>query len=601
MLFLRVFFTLFMKDYSRLFDIIHYQKENHPLEKCFTTKYNNTWKSLSTNEVVDKVNRLSLALIDLGVQPGDKIAIISTNNRTEWNIVDLACLQVGAIDVPVYPTISPGEYEYIFNDAEVKYAFVSDEELFDKVDVIKDKVPSLKEIYSFDQVSGKKNWEELFELANDQHNEELEKRKSEVKPEDLATLIYTSGTTGKPKGVMLSHNNVVENTKATLKDLPLEPGMVVLSFLPLCHIFERMVIYSYLAAGVEIHYAESMESIGDNLKEVQPHFFTTVPRLLEKVYEKIVNKGLDLTGVKRALFFWAMDVGMEYNWRKEQGFFYNMKLNIANKLIFSKWREALGGRVQGIVSGSAPLQERLARIFSAAGIDVREGYGLTETSPVLTYNRFSKEGAMLGTVGLPLDNVQIKIAEDGEILCKGPNVMMGYYNQEEKTKEVFTEDGWFKTGDIGEMNEEGFLKITDRKKQLMKTSGGKYVAPQPIEEKFKESMLIEQMIVVAEQEKFVSALIVPSFSNLRDWCATNNIQCEENNEELVQNEKVLSKIQEIVDEANDNFSHVEQIKKFKLMPREFTIEDGELTPTLKLKRREILKNYEQEINSIYSR
>ena len=590
-----------MDNYTKLFDILHYQNQHFPQEKCITTKYNGTWKSLSTSEVVEQVNQLSLAFIEMGVQPGDKIAIASTSNRTEWNIVDLACLQVGAIDVPVYPTISPSEYEYIFNDADVKYAFVSDEELFGKVESIKSKVSSLQDIYSFDEIEGKKNWRELFSLANTAHEEELERRKNNCKPDELATLIYTSGTTGKPKGVMLSHTNVVENTRFTLKDLPLEPGMVVLSFLPLCHIFERMVIYSYMAAGVQIHYAESMETIGDNLKEVQPHFFTTVPRLLEKVYEKIVNKGLELTGVKRALFFWAMDLGKQYDWRKDQGFIYNTKLKLANKLIFSKWREALGGRVQGIVSGSAPLQERLARIFSAGGIDVREGYGLTETSPVLTYNRFDPQEAMLGTVGLPLDNVEIKIAEDGEILAKGPNIMLGYYNQQEKTDEVFTADGWFKTGDIGEINPEGFLKITDRKKQLMKTSGGKYVAPQPIEEKFKESMLIEQMIVVAEQEKFVSALIVPSYSNLRDWCSANSISCESENEQLITNENVLAKFDEIVNEANTNFSHVEQIKKFKLLPREFTIEDGELTPTLKLKRREILKNYESEINAIYER
>lgn len=598
---LLVLFTLYMENYTRLFDIIHYQKENYPQDKCISTKYDGSWQSVSTAEVIEQANKLSLALIELGVQAGDKIAIISSNNRTEWNIVDIACLQIGAIDVPVYPTISPGEYEYIFNDAGVTLAFVSDEELVEKVAVIKDKVPSLKEVYSFDVVQGTSNWKELFALSKPEHEQELENRKSAIQPNELATLIYTSGTTGKPKGVMLSHVNIVENTKATLKELPLEPGMVVLSFLPLCHVFERMVMYSYIAAGVQIHYAESMETIGDNLKEVRPHFFTTVPRLLEKVYEKIVNKGLELTGVKRWLFFWAMDLGKKYDWRDKQSAWYKIKLNIANKLIFSKWREALGGRVQGIVSGSAPLQDRLARIFTAGGIVVREGYGLTETSPVLTYNRFSNQGAMLGTVGLPIDNVEIKIAEDGEILAKGPNIMMGYFNQKEKTEACFTEDGWFKTGDIGNINKEGFLLITDRKKQLMKTSGGKYVAPQPIEEKFKESMLIEQMIVVAEQEKFVSALIVPSFGNLRDWCSTKNIDVEEENELLILNEKVLAKMDEVVAEANKNFSHAEQVKKYTLLPKEFTIENGELTPTLKLKRKEILQIYEQEINSIYNR
>ena len=590
-----------MENYTRLFDIIHYQNANFPQQKCLTTKYESGWQSMSTQEVVDKVNKLSLAFLANGIQRGDKIAIISTNNRTEWNIIDLACLQIGAIDVPVYPTISPAEYEYIFNDAGVKMAFVSDQDLYDKVSKIKGQVPSLNQIYSFDQLPNVENWETIVAQADESYTDELKKRMDETKPEDLATLIYTSGTTGQPKGVMLSHKNIVENARATVKELPLKPGHVVLSFLPLCHVFERMVCYSYIVSGVEIHYAESIEKIGDNLKEVKPHFFTTVPRLLEKVYEKIVNTGLELSGVKRALFFWAMDLGMKYNWREKQGFVYNTQLKLANKLIFSKWREALGGNVIGIVSGSAPLQERLARIFSAAGIEVREGYGLTETSPVLTYNRFSNEGAMLGTVGLPLDNVQVKIAEDGEILAKGPNIMVGYYNKPDKTAEVFTEDGWFMTGDIGELTPEGFLKITDRKKQLMKTSGGKYVAPQPIEEKFKESMLIEQIMVVAEQEKFVSALIVPSFSNLRDWCDNNNINTDKSDADLICDEKVTKKIEEIIADFNKKFSHVEQIKKYKLLPAEFTIEGGELTPTMKLKRKDIVNKYTKEIDGIYGR
>lgn len=587
-------------QYTRLFDILPYQNHQFPQKACLATKYDGEWKTHSTQEVIDIVNQLSYGLIEYGIQPGDKIAIISSNNRSEWNFVDLATLQIGAIDVPVYPTISPEEYEYIFNDAGVRLAFVSDNELVEKLNSIKMNVNTLERIYSFDELDGVQNWKDLLKKDGKLENE-LEERKQAIRDDELATLIYTSGTTGQPKGVMLSHRNIIENTKATLKELPLHPGDVCLSFLPLCHVFERMVTYSYMAAGAEIHYAESMETIGDNLREVRPHFFTTVPRLLEKVYEKIVNKGLELKGVKRGLFFWALNLGMKYDWRKDQGFLYNTQLKLANKLIFSKWREALGGRVKGIVSGSAPLQDRLTRVFTAGGLTVREGYGLTETSPVLTFNRFDDENAMIGTVGTALENVELKIAEDGEILAKGPNIMMGYYNKPEKTAEVITEDGWFHTGDIGEMIDGKFLKITDRKKQLMKTSGGKYVAPQPIEEKFKESMLIEQIFVVADGEKFVSALIVPSISNLKDWGQSNNLDTNCSAEELIQKGEVLKKFDAIRDEYNKKFSHVEQVKKYKLLPEEFTIEGGELTPTLKLKRKAILDKYKQEINELYNR
>lgn len=590
-----------MKSYTRLFDIIYYQNEHYPQKKCITTKYDTEWKSLSTQEVIQKVNHLSRSLIHLGLKAGDKVGIISSNNRTEWNIVDLACQQIGVIDVPIYPTISPKEYAYIFNDAELKIVFVSDEKIVEKVNAIFSEIPTLKKMYSFDSIENTTNWQTLFEDEHLNHQPEVEQRKEQVHANDLATLIYTSGTTGNPKGVMLSHNNIVSNVKATTLELPLEAGHVCMSFLPLCHVFERMVMYSYMSKGTEIHYAESIEKIGDNLKEIRPHFFTTVPRLLEKVYDKIVNTGHSLTGAKKQLFFWALNLGLKYNWRENQGFLYNQQLKLANKLIFSKWREALGGRIQGIVSGSAPLQERLCRVFSAANIPVREGYGLTETSPVLTYNRFEADNAMLGTVGIPLNNVELKIADDGEILVKAPNVMMGYYKQPEKTAKEFTNDGFFKTGDIGELIDGKFLKITDRKKQLMKTSGGKYVAPQPIEEKFKESMLIEQMIVIAEGEKFVSALIVPSKEHLTNWCQLHNISTSCSFDELICKQKVLEKFEETVIEFNKHFSHIEQIKKYTLLPNEFTIEAGELTPTMKLKRKTIVKQYKKEIDKIYCR
>lgn len=590
-----------MKSYTRLFDIIYYQNEHYPQKKCLTTKYGNEWKSISTAELISKVNQLSRALINLGLKAGDKVGIISSNNRTEWNIVDLACQQIGVIDVPIYPTISPKEYAYIFNDAEIQYVFASNQEIVNKVNAVYSEIPTLKGLYSFEDIENTTNWRVLFEEEYLEHQPEVEKRKSQVKSKDLATLIYTSGTTGNPKGVMLSHNNIISNVEATTLELPLKDGQVCMSFLPLCHVFERMVMYSYMVKGAEIHYAESIEKIGDNLKEIRPHFFTTVPRLLEKVYDKIVNTGHSLTGIKKQLFFWALNLGLKYDWREKQSFLYSQQLKLANKLIFSKWREALGGRIQGIVSGSAPLQERLCRVFSAANIPVREGYGLTETSPVLTYNRFSASDAMLGTVGIPLNNVELKIAPDGEILAKAPSVMMGYYKQPEKTAEVFTKDGFFKTGDIGELIDGKFLKITDRKKQLMKTSGGKYVAPQPIEEKFKESMLIEQMIVIAEGEKFTSALIVPSVEHLSNWCKLHDIDTSCKFEDLICNKKVLEKFDETIDGFNKNFSHIEQIKKYKLLPKEFTIEDGELTPTMKLKRKSIVKRYKKEIDEIYCR
>ncbi len=589
-----------MDNYTRLFDTIYYQNAKYPQKVCITSKHDGQWVSYSTQELIDVVNEVSRGMIEYGLQPGDKIAIASTNNRTEWNIIDLACLQIGVIDVPVYPTISENEFEYIFNDAAVKLVFVSDQDLYEKIAAIQKNVPSLQKIYSFDSIKDCASWTSFKTLAGDKHHEELKKRMASIAPDDLATLIYTSGTTGQPKGVMLSHKNITENTRYTLKDLPLEAGNICLSFLPLCHVFERMVTYSYFVAGAQIWYAESIEKIGDNLKEVKPHFFTTVPRLLEKVYDKIVNTGLDLKGLKRALFFWALNLGLKYNWRLNQGAWYYSQLNLANKLVFSKWREALGGNIVGIVSGSAPLQERLCSVFSAAKIKVREGYGLTETSPVLTYNRFQNDEAMLGTVGIPLENVAIKIAEDGEILAKGPNIMLGYYNKPEKTAEVMTDDGWFKTGDIGEILDGGFLKITDRKKQLMKTSGGKYVAPQPIEEKFKESMLIEQIMVVAEGKKFVSALIVPNFTNLRDWAEYKGIDTDVSDAELIKDPRVLKKYQKVIDKYNPEFNKVEQIKKFVLLPQEFTIENGELTPTMKLKRKQILQRHKSLIDQIYA-
>lgn len=587
-------------DFTRLFDIIQYQQKSFPQPKCLGYKVNGKWKHFSTNEVINLANRVSLGLLKMGLKKGDTIALISYNNRPEWNIMDIGMQQIGVVNVPVYPTISPREYEYIFNDAKIKYAFVGHGDLVNKVSKAQQNIPSLQEIITFDPTEGYRHWESIFEEGD---MSEVQAIMDGIKEEDLATLIYTSGTTGNPKGVMLSHKNIASNVRDVYDLLPVEPGDYSLSFLPLCHVFERTVTYSYMSKGINIHYAESIETIGDNLKEVKPHFFTTVPRLLEKVYEKIYNTGLTLTGLKKSLFFWALSLTEDYEYDKQYGFIKQIQLNIADKLIFSKWREALGGRIKGIVTGAAACPRKMAQVFSAAGVPIREGYGLTESSPGLAIGRFSKHGGMLGTVGPALNSVTLKLAEDGEILAKGPNIMQGYLNLPEKTAEVLTEDGWLHTGDIGTFidgpNDFKYLKITDRKKELLKTSGGKYVAPAPIENKFKESFLIEQLMVVGEKRKFVSALILPAFPALHEWASDNGITFEDR-EELVNHPKVVAQYERIVKEFNPEFSKIEQIKKFKLLTEEWTVESGELTPTMKLKRRVIREKFARQIEDIYN-
>jgi long-chain acyl-CoA synthetase len=583
-------------EIKRLFDVIYHQQEKHPQKVCIAGIKNGDWVNYSTQDIISSAEKLSTALLKAGVVKGDKIATVTSVNRPEWNICDIAIAQIGAINVPLYPTISAGEFEYILNHAEAKFCFVSDEGLYKKVMSVKDRVPTLQQLYTWDDVTGAINWKEVLSAGEDVDRAKLDEIKKSVDPSDLATLIYTSGTTGLPKGVMLSHNNIISNVLMVSKELPLEAGQIALSFLPLCHIFERMVAYTYIYSGANIYYSD-IDTLGEKLQTVKPHFFTTVPRLLEKVYEKIVNKGLDLTGLKKKLFFWALGLTDSYEYDKQQG----LQMKIADKLIFSKWREALGGRVIGIVTGSAACPLKIARVFSAAGVPIREGYGLTETSPVLTFNRFQEGGSMLGTVGMPIDGVTIKIAEDGEILAKGPNIMMGYYKEPEKTAEVMT-DGWFMTGDVGTFvtaaNGNKFLKITDRKKELLKTSGGKYVAPAPIESKYRESFFVEQIMVVGEGKKFVSALMVPAYPVLHEWAKQNGITFKDNNE-LIANPKVLAKFQSVVDELNPNFNHIEQIKKFKLLANEWTVDSKELTPTMKIKRKVISEKYAKEIAEIY--
>lgn len=592
-----------MTEPRRLFDCLDYHLERSPLDEMLAGKEAGQWKKYSTRQVRDTVDDISAGLLSLGIGPGDmtvenrdKVAILS-KNRPEWLMVDLAVQQIGAILTPVYPTINVNELEFILNDAQVKIAFVNDEELYLKVLSLKSRVPSLQEIYSFEHVANARHWKEVTALSTAALKAQIKPIADRIKYEDLATIIYTSGTTGKPKGVMLSHRNILSNVLDCIPCFPPGEKMRSLSFLPLNHIFERMVSYLYLFRGTSIYYAESLETIGDNLKEVKPNMFTTVPRLLEKVYDRIMQKGNELTGVKKKLFFWAHGLAEKFEINKDMGAWYNMQLALANKLIFSKWREGLGNNIKCIVTGGAACQVRLIRIFTAARIIIMEGYGLTETSPVIAVNRYQEKDRMFGTVGPLIDNVEVKIAEDGEILSKGPNNMMGYYKRPDLTAEVIT-DGWFHTGDIGMMVDNKFLKITDRKKELFKTSGGKYVAPLPVENKLKESPYIEQVMIVGSERKFVGALIIPSFPNLREWCRQNNIT-DAPNDALIRHPGVIELYKELVESFNKYFNHVEQIKKFELLPDEWGVDSGELTPKMSMKRKVIMEKYRDAIERIY--
>ena len=589
-----------MNQITRLFEFPYYQLEKYKLSDALVTKYNGEWIKTSTQEYLDKANALSRGLLRLGVNRNDKIAIISSNNRTEWHITDIGALQTGAQTVPMYPTISAEDYEYILNHSESKYVFVSDSEVYDKLISIKANVPSLKDIFSYNEIPGCKNWKEILELGADTSNQEdVEKRKDEIATTDLATIIYTSGTTGRPKGVMLTHQNIVSDVLMSAPRVPLRAGDTrALSFLPICHIFERMLTYLYQYYGISIYFAESIEKISDNLKEVHPHVMSVVPRLLEKVYDKIYAKGADLTGIKKKLFFWALDLGMNYKPYNENGGWYEFKLKIARKLIFSKWQEALGGELELLVCGSAALQTRLSKVFCAAGIPVMEGYGLTETSPVISVNDMRNRGFKVGTVGKVLEGVEVKIAEDGEILCKGPNVMIGYYKDEAQTNDVI-KGGYFHTGDIGEIDAEGFLKITDRKKEMFKTSGGKYIAPQMLENHFKQSRFIEQIMVIGDGEKMPGAFIQPSFEFLAEWSQRKGINLGATNEEIVQNERVIKRIQREIDEINERFGNWEKVKRFELTPDVWSIDAGHLTPTMKLKRKIIKEKYNDLYQKIY--
>ena len=589
-----------MSSIKRLFDFPYYQLENYNLEKSLVSKKEGKWIATSTQEYIDKANAISRGLIQLGVQPNDKVAIISMTNRTEWNICDIGILQTGAQDVPIYPTISQEDYAYILNHSQSVYCFVSCEFVLEKINNIKDQVPSLKGVYSFDTLAGCNHWGKLLALGKDEsYQEEVEKRKNNIKELDLATIIYTSGTTGKPKGVMLSHKNIVSNAINSTHRIPFELGKSkALSFLPVCHIYERMLLYMYQYCGVSIHFAESLETISDNLQEIKPQVMTAVPRLLEKIYDKIYAKGADLKGIKKKLFFWAIELGLNYKPYGENGWWYEFQLKIANKLIFSKWRAALGGELEVVASGSAALQTRLAKVFNAAGIPIMEGYGLTETSPVVSVNDMRNKHFRIGSVGKIIKDTEVKIASDGEILVKGPQVMMGYYKDEELTNKVIKND-FFHTGDIGEIDQDGFLKITDRKKEMFKTSGGKYVAPQVVENAMKESFFIEQIMVIGDGEKMPAAFIQLNFDFVKDWAKRKGFEIGTNAEEIIKNPRLLDRIQNEIDNHNKQFGNWEKVKKFELTPDIWSIESGHLTPTMKLKRKVIKEKYVSLYNRIY--
>lgn len=585
---------------TRLFDLLENQANNFPNEPFLSSKVNKDWITYSFLQVQQFADKASQLLLNLGLKQGDTIAIIS-GNRPEWNFIDFGAQQIGVTVVPMYPTIATKDYEYIFNDAAIQYAFIDNETVLEKVSPLLKTIKSFKGIYAFEHLSNTTHF--ISALPTKIENDVIVNRKKNVTNTETATIIYTSGTTGNPKGVMLSHKNILSNIQSVQQVIKFGDGEKALSFLPLCHSFERMVFYAYLAFRIHVHYAVSLDTIGENMLEVKPYCFTTVPRMLEKVYDKIIAKGNALTGVKKILYNWAMDIGAKYEIGKTKSIWYQIELMIARKLVFVKWQEALGGNVHFIITGAAAMQPRLITLFTAAGIDIIEGYGLTETSPVLCCNRVDEKERCIGTVGMPLPGITIRFAEDGEILAKGDNIMKGYYNQPELTNEVIDAEGWFHTGDIGEWvtrNGKNFLKITDRKKELFKTAGGKYVAPQVIENKMKESTFIEQiMIVGGDDKKFVSALIVPSFQQLEDWAKQQQIKFNTNTD-LVNNDKVNQLIHNEIKKLNINFGHWEQIKKFTLLPNEWTVEDGELTPTMKPKRKIINLKYKKEIENLYN-
>lgn len=603
---------------KRLFDYLYDQQREQPLERAFGSKVNGQWRYYSTNQMIDLVNRTSLGLLRLGLRPGDKVATVVYQTIPEWVALDFALLQIGVYNVPMYPTISAREYQYILNESEAQYCFIGEGDLYDKVLKAKEQTPALKEVFTFFDHPETRRWDSIIAPDGGDFSE-VERIKAGIRPDDLATLVYTSGTTGNPKGVMLTHRNIVFNVEAVRNLVPVAPGDRILSFLPVSHVFERVAVYAFTAFGGSISFTgtDNLGGESGDLRAIQPHFFTCVPRLLEKVYERIYSKGLELSGIKRALFFWALNLTDKWDFNFRPQGLEAIKWKIADRLIFSKWREALGGHVKGIATAASACPVKVLRTFNAAGIQVREGYGLSEVAPGLTFNEYNDTYTMLGTVGPALEGVMLRIEPDavyrpgeGEILAQSPGIMEGYYKQPEKTAEMIRNiDGhrWLVTGDVGMLVDgpggRKYLKITDRKKELLKTSGGKYVAPTPIESVFKEHYLVEQAMIVGENLKFVSALLVPSVDGLKEWCHKHDVQWT-NLQEMIRNPKVLERFQMLVDRVNTFFGHVEQVKKFTLLPDQWEPvkadgSEGELTPTLKLKRRVIMKKFEKEIEEMY--
>lgn len=586
-----------MAEITRVFDLLNLSLEKFNKEDIVAAKRNGEWIKYSTQRFVDETNAVSRGLISKGIKKDDKVAIMSPN-RPEWNICDFGIMQIGATQVPMYPTLAENDIKFIAKDADIRLVFVSDKALYDKLNTVRTRDNASFEIFSFDKIEGVPNWTEIVELGRNNNGIDLDQYRNEIKPDDLLTLIYTSGTTGTPKGVMLTHNNLVSNVRESSKLYPAGFSRA-LSFLPLSHVFERMVFYMYFYLGISVYYAQSMDTIAADIADVKPHGFTTVPRLLEKVYDRIVEKGSQLTGVKHKLFFWALNLGLNYEMDGKNGPWYEFQLKIANKLVFNKWREALGGNIMAIVSGGAALQPRLARVFWAAGMPVLEGYGLTETSPVINVNGLRKGEAKFTTVGRTIKDVEVKIAEDGEILCKGPNVMKGYYNRPDLSAEVIDKDGFFHTGDIGEIVDGQYLRITDRKKEIFKTAGGKYIAPQMLENKFKESTFIEQVMVIGENQRFPAALVLPSFPTLQKWCEKMEIPYT-TNQEMVKDQRIIDKIWSEIERYNEDFGNWEKVKKIELLPIDWSIDGGELTPKLSLRRKAILEKYKTQVEQLYA-
>jgi long-chain acyl-CoA synthetase len=585
-------------EVTRIFDLVpRYKKNFKPKDDAVAGKEDGEWKKYSIDQYIETANNISYAFIKLGILKGDKIATI-TQNRPEWNFLDTGILQVGAVHIPIYPTISESDYKYILKHAEVKFVFVAGKELLTKIEHILPEIPSIKGVYTFKKSDKVKYLQELIDLGKANPAPDMLKEiNPTIRPDDVATLIYTSGTTGNPKGVMLTHNNILSNVMALYHIFPVDETCKCLSYLPVSHVYERTNLYIYQYLGISTYYAENMGTIADNLKEIKPEMLTTVPRLLEKIYDKIIAKGRKLKGVQRSIFFWAVNLGFNYD-LEGKSWFYKKQLALANKLVFSKWREALGGNMRVVVSGGAALQPRLARVYTAGQIEILEGYGLTETSPVIAVNTFEPGGRKFGTVGKPLKNVEVKIADDEEILCKGPIVMQGYYKNAELTKEAIDEEGWFHTGDLGRIEPEGHLKITGRKKALFKTAMGKYISPEHIENRFVESPFVDAILVVGENQKFAAALIVPDFAHLKSWCTVKGISYTSNSE-MMNHEEVKKRFRQEVNEINKDFGTSEQIRKYKLMEEEWTIQTRELTANLKLRRKYICEKYKDVIENLF--